>query len=250
MAERPWPFRRNTGLGGASWAATMHPSCRTDSRPSQCFQDLHGRPGIAGAFRPWQQLKSMQLEPHCVVLGHLSAVFEAQDLLQAQLRVERPECRLRVLRRNLEAPVEPRRELLQHPVGFPYAVGFQCTGTSGQRIETLTGSVGHFGSRIGDHRRTSSLRCSDGVPGVSPNGGTRSHTPLTVRKQSTADRGTHRPVSGYGAADQIYQLCVDDPHMLSPPQTTQSISKNPGGGDGSSLVQNGFQNFGRQTVLL
>ena len=32
VAERPWPFRRNTGLGGASWAATTHPSFRTDSR--------------------------------------------------------------------------------------------------------------------------------------------------------------------------------------------------------------------------
>ena len=29
-----WPFRRNTGLEGASWAARMRPSCRTVSRPS------------------------------------------------------------------------------------------------------------------------------------------------------------------------------------------------------------------------
>ena len=34
VAERWWPVRRNAGLGGASWAATMRPSCRTASRPS------------------------------------------------------------------------------------------------------------------------------------------------------------------------------------------------------------------------
>ena len=28
------PFRRNTGLGGASWEEMMRPSCRTDSRPA------------------------------------------------------------------------------------------------------------------------------------------------------------------------------------------------------------------------
>ena len=46
---------------------------------------------------------------------------EAQDLFQAQLRVQRPECRLGVLLGNPEAPVEPWQELLQHPVGFPDA---------------------------------------------------------------------------------------------------------------------------------
>ena len=83
----------------------------------QSFQDLHRRPGIAGAFRTWQQLQGMQLESHRVVLGHLSAVFGAQNLVQAQLRIERPECRLWVSRRDLEAPVESRQELLQHAVG-------------------------------------------------------------------------------------------------------------------------------------
>ena len=80
----------------------------------QSFQDLHRRPGIAGAFRSWQQLQGIQVESHRVVPGHhLPAVFEAQNLVQAQLRVERSECRLRVLRRDLEAPVESRQELLQ-----------------------------------------------------------------------------------------------------------------------------------------
>ena len=59
----------------------------------------------------------MPLEVHGVVTGHSPFVFEAQDLFQAQLRVQRPECRLRVLRRDLEAPVEPGQELLQHAVG-------------------------------------------------------------------------------------------------------------------------------------
>ena len=85
----------------------------------QSFQDIHGRPGIAGAFRTWQQLQSVQLEPHRVVLGHPPAVLEAQDLFQAQLQVQRPECGVRVLRRNLETPVESRQELLQHGVAAP-----------------------------------------------------------------------------------------------------------------------------------
>ena len=89
----------------------------------QSFQDLHSRPGIAGAFRPWQQLEGVQLEPHRVVPGHAPAVLEAQDLFQAQLRVDSPECRLRVLRGNPEALVEPWQELLQHPVDFDDAVG-------------------------------------------------------------------------------------------------------------------------------
>ena len=34
LAEPPWLFRSNTGLGGASWEATMRPSWSTVSRPS------------------------------------------------------------------------------------------------------------------------------------------------------------------------------------------------------------------------
>ena len=89
----------------------------------QSFQDLHSRPGIAVPFQPWQQLEGMQLEPHRVVPGHSPAVHETQDLFQAQFRVERPERRLRVLRGNPEALVEPWQELLQHAVGFPDAAG-------------------------------------------------------------------------------------------------------------------------------
>ena len=85
----------------------------------QSFQDLHGRPGIAGAFRPWQQLQGVQLEPHRVVPGHSSVVLKAQDLFQAQLRVQRPECRLRVWQGNTEALVESWQELLEHAVGLP-----------------------------------------------------------------------------------------------------------------------------------
>ena len=84
----------------------------------QSLQDLHNGPGIAGAFPPWQQLQGMQLESHRVVLGHFSAVLEAQGLFQAQFRIQSPECRLRVLRRNPETPLESRQELLQHAVGF------------------------------------------------------------------------------------------------------------------------------------
>ena len=81
----------------------------------QTFQDLHSRPGIAGTFRARQQLEGVQLEPHRVVLGHPSTVLEAQDLFQAQVGVQRPECRARMLRRNPDALVESGQELLQHP---------------------------------------------------------------------------------------------------------------------------------------
>ena len=64
----------------------------------QSFQDFHSRPRVAGAFRPGQQLEGVQLESHRVVPGHPPVVLEAQDLFQAQLGIQRPECRLRVLR--------------------------------------------------------------------------------------------------------------------------------------------------------
>ena len=63
----------------------------------QSLQDLHSRPGLPGTFPLWQQLQGMQLESHRVVPSDFSAVLEAQDLFQAQLRVQGPECRLRVL---------------------------------------------------------------------------------------------------------------------------------------------------------
>ena len=84
----------------------------------QCYQDLHHHSGVAGTIRSRQQLDSMQLEPYCIVLGHLSAVLEAQDLFQAQLRIQWEECSLRVLRRCLEALIEPGQELHQHVVGL------------------------------------------------------------------------------------------------------------------------------------
>ena len=87
----------------------------------QSFQYLHRCSCIAVAFRPWQQLEGVELESHRIVPGHRPAVLEAHDLFQAQRWVQRPECRLWVLRRNPEAPVEPRQELLQHAVGFPDA---------------------------------------------------------------------------------------------------------------------------------
>ena len=59
-----------------------------------------------------------QLDSHRVVSGRPPAVLEAQDLLQARLRVDRPGCRLKLLRGNREALVEPWQELTQHAVGF------------------------------------------------------------------------------------------------------------------------------------
>ena len=41
--------------------------------------------------------------------------------MQTQLGIQRPECRLGVLRGNTEALVESWQELLQHPVGFQNA---------------------------------------------------------------------------------------------------------------------------------
>ena len=68
-----------------------------------------------------QQLQGVPLELHGVVPGHSPFVFEAQDLAQAQIRRQGSESRIRVVRRDLEAPVESRQELLQHAVGCPDA---------------------------------------------------------------------------------------------------------------------------------
>ena len=50
-------------------------------------------------------------------------MLEAQDLLQGQIRAQRPVRGLRALRGNLEAPVVSWQKLLQHPIGFPDAAG-------------------------------------------------------------------------------------------------------------------------------
>ena len=75
VAEECRTGRRLLGIDDASLMAHPEPAV-------QSFQDLHNRPGIAGAFRLRQQLQGMQLELHRIVPGHLPAVLEAQDLLQ------------------------------------------------------------------------------------------------------------------------------------------------------------------------
>ena len=74
VGERPWPLRRNTGLGGASWVVIMRPSCRTDSRPySPCtltgaFGCPH--PSVFGqAFRPTLPRSRMRLRIKSTCVG-------------------------------------------------------------------------------------------------------------------------------------------------------------------------------------
>ena len=81
VPEKYGAGRRLLGSNDAPFVPQRQPAV-------QSFQDLHRRPGIAGTFPPWQQLQGVQLESHRVVLGHLSAVLEAQGLFQAQLRVQ------------------------------------------------------------------------------------------------------------------------------------------------------------------
>ena len=81
----------------------------------------------AGEARPpvsREEIGNLFRFDHPPVILHLllhhpnrGTVLEAQDLFQAQLWVERPECRLSVFRRNPEALVKSRQELLQHAVG-------------------------------------------------------------------------------------------------------------------------------------
>ena len=75
-------------------------------------------PGIAGSFQAGHQLESPLLELDGVVSCHPSAVLEAQDLLQAQVRLQELESRLGILGRDLETPVESQQELLEHGLGL------------------------------------------------------------------------------------------------------------------------------------
>ena len=81
VAEEYWTGRCLLGVDDASLVEHPEPAI-------QSFQDFHDRTGIAGAFRLRQQLQRMQLELHRIVLGHLPAVLEAQDLFHAQIRVQ------------------------------------------------------------------------------------------------------------------------------------------------------------------
>ena len=86
--------------------------------PIQPFQDHRLGPGVAGPFHAGQQLQSLLLELDGVVPGHPPAVLEAQDLLQANVRLQRLESRLGTLGRHLEMPVESRQELPEHYSGL------------------------------------------------------------------------------------------------------------------------------------
>ena len=81
VSEKYGAGRRLLGSNDAPFMPHRQPAV-------QSLQDFHSRPGIAGVFPPWQQLQGMQLEPHRAVPGHFSAVLEAQDLVQAQLRAQ------------------------------------------------------------------------------------------------------------------------------------------------------------------
>ena len=89
------------GLGGIpDWAAppgqgrfSLH-AALTGGSPG--FREPPQPPRHSWGFRPWQQLRGVKLEPHRVVPGPFPAVLEAQDLFQAQFRVQRPKCRLGV----------------------------------------------------------------------------------------------------------------------------------------------------------
>ena len=140
------PFRSDPGLGGASWAAMMRPSCCNDSRPSSPCSTTTRRTGIAAAMPVRQQLQGVPLELHRVVPGH-SPVFEAQDLSQAQIRRQGPECRIRTLGGNLETPVVSRQELLQYGLGL---FNRGCSGQPEFRDQpVLEGSRGTFHPSFG-----------------------------------------------------------------------------------------------------
>ena len=55
---------------------------------------------------------------HCVVLGHLSGVLDADGLSEGQLRGYWPVGRLGLLRLHGEPVVEPRQEVLEDFVGL------------------------------------------------------------------------------------------------------------------------------------
>ena len=85
-------LRRDAGLGGASWNAMMRPSCCSASRPSKPLRHHDNCSGVAAALLTGQQLQGVPVIFHGVVPRHSPVVFETQDMPQAQLRTQRPEC--------------------------------------------------------------------------------------------------------------------------------------------------------------
>ena len=59
--------------------------------------------------------------------------------------------------------------------------------------------IDHLGSQIGDHWRTSMMRCSDGVSGGFQDGDKRDHPPLAGGGEPGADCLWDRAVPQYGA---------------------------------------------------
>ena len=86
-----------------------------------CRRVFHYRPPTP-MYRNSPPLCTIVLQiPSLMPLKMRKVQLEAQELFQAQLRVQSPKCGFWVLRRNPETPVESRQELLQHAVGFPDA---------------------------------------------------------------------------------------------------------------------------------
>ena len=100
----------------------MRPSCCSNSRPSKPSSTTT----TAAALLTRQQLQGVPVVFHGVVPGYSSSMLEAQSLPQRQALLQRPICRLRALRLDLETPVEPGQELLQHSLGLLHG------GRSGQ----------------------------------------------------------------------------------------------------------------------
>ena len=120
----PWPFRRNTGTGwrllGRDDAAFMpHRQAAV-----QAFENLHGGPGIAGAFRLRAATAGCAAgtSPCCHLATFLRCLKHrtcSRHNSGSSVRKAGSGCFGGTPKRRLKS----REELVQHPVGFPDAAG-------------------------------------------------------------------------------------------------------------------------------
>ena len=84
-----------------NWPANRSPRDKVVALSMRSALRHHdSRTGIAAAVPVRQQLQGMALELHGVVPGHPPFVFKAQDLAQAQIRPQGPECQIRATGRE------------------------------------------------------------------------------------------------------------------------------------------------------
>ena len=185
-AERPWSLRMNTGLGGASWAARMRPSCRTDSRPCNSSDLVRsGRRRVAEGWHGWRWLCHIQGMDTEVDLTTVDRAVLIAIIAELQAVIERLQRRIA----ELEGQTKPGDAPNARP-----------QGEIGPEAPSAAGAPQAATPRLARPRMTPTHRVEHVLP--------RLRRP-PVRRLDPAHSGSHRAAGGSGASHRARLHCSE-----------------------------------------